>query len=212
VDIHTPTGRSTSILFVSAPLGRKNPEAPDQLPRPPVLARQGVFLFLRRPEELKADEQENLITLRQLDPEIALAYGLVDQFREMLRTRTGERLEVWLEQARTSQIRELQGFAASVERDKAAVMAGLTLHQNNGLVEGHVNKLKLIKRMGYGRASISLLRKPSSSCLLVRKRISSRNILHYRSASELHRECVSAMTFQTEKGMKMGYNTNEGGE
>jgi transposase len=40
----------------------------------------------------------------------------------------------------------------------AAVVAGLTLVQNNGVVEGHVNKLKLIKRMGYGRAGFPLLR------------------------------------------------------
>jgi transposase len=108
--------------------------------------------------DLEPDEQETLITLRHLDPEIELAYDLVEQFAQMLRTRTGERLDAWLEQARASQIRELQGFATSVERDKAAVGAGLTLPQNNGLVEGHVNKLKLIKRMGYGRAGISLLR------------------------------------------------------
>jgi transposase len=36
--------------------------------------------------------------------------------------------------------------------------AGLTLPQNNGLVEGKVNKLKLIKRMMYGRAKFPLLR------------------------------------------------------
>jgi transposase len=36
--------------------------------------------------------------------------------------------------------------------------AGLTLPQSNGVVEGKVNKLKLIKRMGYGRASFPLLR------------------------------------------------------
>jgi len=41
----------------------------------------------------------------------------------------------------------LQGFVLSVVRDKAAVVAGLTLPQNNGLVEGKVNKLKLIKRI-----------------------------------------------------------------
>ncbi len=45
-----------------------------------------------------------------------------------------------------------------IERDKAAVSAGLTLPINNGLVEGKVNKLKLIKRMGYGRAGFPLLR------------------------------------------------------
>ena len=58
----------------------------------------------------------------------------------------------------TSQIRELQSFVLGVERDKAAVVAGLPLPQNNGLVEGKVNKLKLIKRMMYGRAKFPSLR------------------------------------------------------
>ncbi len=76
----------------------------------------------------------------------------------MLRTHTGEQLDAWLRRVQESQIRELQGFVAGVERDKAAVRAGLALVQNNGVVEGHVNKLKLIKRMGYGRAGFPLLR------------------------------------------------------
>jgi transposase len=76
----------------------------------------------------------------------------------MLRTRTGEKLDDWLAQVSTSQIQEFQSFVLGVERDKAAVVAGLTLPQNNGLVEGKVNKLKLIKRMGYGRAEFPLLR------------------------------------------------------
>ena len=76
----------------------------------------------------------------------------------MLRTRRGEQLDTWLEKVRASQIREFQSFVLGIERDKAAVVAGLTLPQNNGLVEGKVNKLKLIKRMGYGRAEFPLLR------------------------------------------------------
>ncbi len=51
------------------------------------------FLFLRQLEELETDEQETLITLQQLDPELELAYDLVEQFAQMLRTRTGERLD-----------------------------------------------------------------------------------------------------------------------
>ena len=140
------------------PEGRKNQEVPDQLPRPPVLARQAVFLFLRRPEELKVEEQETLELLRSLHTEVDQAYALVQQFAQMLRTRTGDQLDDWLERVRTSQILELRRFVLSVERDKAAVVAGLTLSQNNGLVEGKVNKLKLIKRMGYGRAGFQLLR------------------------------------------------------
>ena len=116
-----------------------------------------MFLFLRRPEELEAEDQETLAWLRSLHSEVNLAYELVQQFTQMLRTRTGEQLDGWLSRVRASQIRELQGFVAGVIQDKAAVVAGLTLPQNNGLAEGKINKLKLIKRMGYGRAGFPLL-------------------------------------------------------
>jgi transposase len=53
---------------------------------------------------------------------------------------------------------DLQNFALGVERDKAAFVAELTIFYNNGLVEGKVNKLKLIKRMGHGRTAFPLLR------------------------------------------------------
>jgi transposase len=83
-----------------------------------------------------------LDVLHSLHTEAKLAYELVQHFAQMVRTRTGEQLDDWLERVRASKIRELQGFVAGVERDKAAVRAGLTLPQNNGLVEGKVNKLK----------------------------------------------------------------------
>jgi transposase len=140
------------------PEGKKNASHERDLSPTPLSSRQATFLFLRRSEELETDEQETLIALRQLHPEVDLAYDLVQQFAQMLRTRTGEQLDAWLEQARASQIRELQSFVLGVERDKAAVVAGLTLPQNNGLVEGKVNKLKLIKRMMFGRAEFPLLR------------------------------------------------------
>jgi transposase len=62
---------------------------------------------------------------------VDLAYHLAQRFAQMLRTRTGEQLDAWLEQVRASQIRELQSFVQGIERDKAAVVAGLTLPQNN---------------------------------------------------------------------------------
>lgn len=140
------------------PEGKKNAAKGCDLSPTPLSPRQATFLFLRRPEELEADEQESLLTLRHLHPEIDLAYDLVQQLARMLRTRTGEQLDDWLEKVRASQIRALQGFVVGIERDKAAVVAGLTLPQNNGVVEGKVNKLKLIKRMMYGRARFPLLR------------------------------------------------------
>ena len=53
---------------------------------------------------------------------------------------------------------KFQSFLLGIERDKPAVAAGLTLPYSNGVVEGKINKLKLLKRMGYGRAGFPLLR------------------------------------------------------
>ena len=55
-----------------------------------------------------------------------------------------------------SQISELRSFVLDIKRDKAVVVAGLTLPHNNGLVEGMMNKVKLIKRMMFGRARFPL--------------------------------------------------------
>jgi transposase len=57
----------------------------------------------------------------------------------------------------------LRGFAIGLRRDWAAVSAALELPWSNGQTEGQVNKLKLLKRQMYGRASFELLRR---RCLL----------------------------------------------
>ncbi len=96
--------------------------------------------------------------LRQLHPEIDLAYLLVQQFLQMVRTRTGERLDAWLEAVASSSLIDLQSFANGVLEDKEAVFAGLTREESNGPTEGHITRLKLIKRSMYGRAQFDLLR------------------------------------------------------
>ena len=49
-------------------------------------------------------------------------------------------------------------FAEGIRQDEAAVAAALTADWSNGPVEGHVNRLKVIKRQMYGRAGLRLLR------------------------------------------------------
>jgi transposase len=156
---HTITYRNVYRQLVRyLPEGRKKSSSDSRLPRATVLARDAVFLLLRSPEALEAEDQETLALLRSLHEEVDQAYELVQQFTQMLRTRTGEQLDAWLSTVQASKIRELQGFVAGVIRDKEAVKAGLMLPWSNGVVEGKVNKLKLIKRTMYGRASFALLR------------------------------------------------------
>ena len=50
-----------------------------------------------------------------------------------------------------------QSFAKSLKEDWAAVKNGVTLSWSNGQVEGQINRLKMLKRQMYGRASHELL-------------------------------------------------------
>jgi transposase len=121
-------------------------------------AHEALWLFVREPAVLDEKEKEVLSVLRQLSETANTLYQLVQEFRHLLHAREGAKLDNWLEKAKASHIPEWLRFVRGVEFDKAAVVAGLTYPQSNGLVEGHVNKLKLIKRMGYGRAAFPLLR------------------------------------------------------
>ncbi len=56
-------------------------------------------------------------------------------------------------------IEDLARFARTLRTDLGAVQAGLTVRQSNGQTEGHVNRLKLLKRQSYDRAHVDLLRK-----------------------------------------------------
>lgn len=145
-------------LIRRLPGGKKNTCKGARLSPAPLPVRQVMFLFLRRTEDLDQEERGTILQLRQSHPELDLTYTLVQEFAKMLRTRTGENLDTWLAKAVASQIPEFQSFVLGIERDKAAVQAGLTRPESNGIVEGKVNKLKLINRMGYGRAGFPLLR------------------------------------------------------
>ena len=122
-------------------------------------AQQATWLFFRKEEELQAEEQETLRQLRQTSPHVETTYQLVNAFLRMVRERTGGQLDEWLEAVQASHLEALQTFVIGVQRDKDAVLAGLTLPWSNGPLEGHVNRLKLIKRSMYGRAEFDLLKR-----------------------------------------------------
>jgi transposase len=76
----------------------------------------------------------------------------------MVQHHQADRLDPWLADSRSSTISQLRTFAAGLLKDYDAVRAALELEWSNGQVEGHVNRLKVIKRDMYGRAKFDLLR------------------------------------------------------
>ncbi len=84
---------------------------------------------------------------------------LVLSFQKLLRRRTGEELEGWLERAKASGLSGFGTFVRGIRSDYDAVIAAFSLPWSNEPTEGHVNRLKFIKRQGYGRASFDLLKR-----------------------------------------------------
>lgn len=136
---------------------RPREQAPPPAPRS-LSARRAAWLLVRRPEDLKEDEQGLLNQLTESCRDAAKAYALAQSFTQMVRQRDEAALDGWFEAVEESGLQELCSFAAGLRRDEAAVRAGLSLPWSQGQVEGQVNRLKLIKRSGYGRANFDLLR------------------------------------------------------
>jgi transposase len=83
---------------------------------------------------------------------------LTQAFVTMLRQRSGQNFETWIEAVEASQIPQMRRFARGLLRDRVAVVAALTQSYSNGQTEAQVNKLKLVKRQMFGRAKLPMLR------------------------------------------------------
>lgn len=114
---------------------------------------------LKPPDELKKDERALLEKLLARDGELALGYDLLQRFRQLLRERDLPALDRWLGDAQSSNLSTFMGLASGIRADWAAVEAAFRLPWSNGQLEGQVNRVKLIKRQGYGRAKFDLLRR-----------------------------------------------------
>jgi transposase len=120
-------------------------------------ARQLAWLLLRPLAALDETEQALLQHIRQ-EQEVATAYDLTQQFLAMVRERTPDAFDPWLEACATSGVSDLVTFGAGLQREYKPVRSALELPYSTGPVEGHVNRIKVLKRQGYGRAKFDLLR------------------------------------------------------
>ena len=136
---------------------RRDTAVPAPPPAPP--AKKVASWILTPPGKLTDDNRAALAQITARCEELKATRALVREFADMLCHRHGEHLEAWASQAETSDISELRGFSKGLRKDWAAVTAGLTVSYSSGAVEGHVNRIKMIKRQMYGRAKPDLLRK-----------------------------------------------------
>ena len=86
-------------------------------------------------------------------------YNAASSFYSTIMGDKAANLSLWLNTYGQSPIKELRTFAYGIMMDLKAVQNAIIMDVSNGIVEGYVNKLKAIKRVMYGRASLQLLRR-----------------------------------------------------
>jgi len=125
--------------------------------RKPLTTRRATRLVLKQPIKCTEADEELLSHLKAQHCEIAVAIELAQDFCAIVRERQSDGFDHWLARATTSGVAPLQRFATGLGADYDAVEAGIRLPWSNGPVEGHINRLKMLKRQMFGRANIDLL-------------------------------------------------------
>ncbi len=117
--------------------------------------------LLARPELPRQPEESGLTELlEQVCEPVSIAAGLTRDFGEALASRDLDCLKRWVIRATTSEKvpKEIVSFATGITHDWPEVSAAVEYPFSNGRTEGHVNRLKMIKRKMFGRAKFDLLR------------------------------------------------------
>ncbi|WP_438818640.1 ISL3 family transposase [Streptomyces venezuelae] len=127
---------------------------PPALPKP----RRALRWIMTRPDHLRPEEAVGLKEIRAACPELNATVERVRGFGLLMDEHDGDCLERWIEQVRRYDLPAIRQFADGLLRDWDAVVAGLSSTWSSGQVEGQVTRVKLLKRAGYGRAKLDLLR------------------------------------------------------
>jgi transposase len=136
--------------------GKKRQAAPPARRR--LTPRQASWLFVKDQAQLTTDQRALTQRICHTNADLQELYQLGQDFVQMVKQRQARRLDGWLARAQQSSSVELRGFASGIKRDYAAVKAALSLPWSQGQVEGHITRLKFLKRQMYGRAHFDVLR------------------------------------------------------
>ena len=135
---------------------RKQRLAPQ--PRKRRLSSRGASFLMILPPSKRTQAQQHQVEQMTLNEDLRAVYLLSQEFVTMFKDRQVEALDSWLNRAKACHVTELTSFVNGIRRDYATVRATCSSEWSNGTTEGHVNRLKFLKRQMFGRAHLDLLR------------------------------------------------------
>lgn len=123
-----------------------------------------IIRLLYKPlKDVKGITDEQLSAIFTQYPLAKRIINLVSEFKAVLKSGQPQSLLTWIVNAESLSIPEIGSFVAGRKGDIDAVLNAIEYSFSNGLAEGTVNKIKVIKRVMYGRCSFGLLR---NKCIL----------------------------------------------
>ncbi len=117
------------------------------------------WLVIRPYSKLNNSERRELGRMFEINPALAEGHRLKENFGRILAQRDVNALDIWLKDAYESGLKPFQSLAKGIHKDIDAVRLALVLPWSNAQCEGQNCRIKMIKRQGYGRAKLDLLRK-----------------------------------------------------
>lgn len=120
------------------------PAASRPAPRPRRVARW----FMTNPQRLSAGDAQELKEIRAVCLHLDAAATHVRDFAAMLHDRRSDLLPDWIMRVLADDLPALHSLVTGLRRDQDAVVAGLSSSWSSGQVEGHVTRIKLLKRKG----------------------------------------------------------------
>jgi len=130
------------------------------LPRPSSYPAQVKlhWLVLKPQQRLSDVDHHELRSFLKSNPQLARGHQLKESFRSIVAQGDLEGLDAWMEEAAQAELRPFQSLARGFSQDYRAIQLALTTRWSNAQCEGQICRVKLIKRLGYGRAKLDLLR------------------------------------------------------
>ncbi len=114
---------------------------------------------MTNPEHLAETDAAELKEIRTACPELDAPARHVRHFATMMCDHRSNLLAAWLDRVLADDLPVLHSLVNGLRRDIDAVTAAFSTSWSSGQVEGHVTRVKLLKRMGFGRANLDLLRR-----------------------------------------------------
>jgi transposase len=148
-------GKGSAVRWMIA---RWRPPKTRGQPKRRLLTRHVPWLLLRAPDLLKEEERADLERVLAADGLLEAGYNLVQRFRAALHDLDVAAFEQWLIDAAAGDLKPFARLAAGMTDDLVAIKNAFRYPWSTGPVEGHITRVKLIKRAGYGRAKLPLLR------------------------------------------------------